>query len=122
MYYTYISCCCEYQPIDQSTGIQPAFKVLKIQINVVKKRSQVKIASFACFHHIIITLYFRFCSTDSFCLIGSHSHRFLCVRISDGLVMWETRLGGRIEATCALSVIHKLIVVGKFIEVLELLS
>ena len=35
--------------------------------------------------------------------------------------MWETRLGGRIEASSALSVIHKLIVVGKFIGVLELL-
>ena len=30
--------------------------------------------------------------------------------------MWETRLGGRIEATSALSAIHKLIVVGKFIK------
>ena len=71
-------------------------------------------------HHYHIV--FSFCSTDSFCLIGSHSHRFFCVRISDGVVMWETRLGGRIEATSALSVIHKLIVVGKFIGVVELLA
>lgn len=65
---------------------------------------------------------FSFCSTDSFCLVGSHSHRFFCVRISDGAVMWETRLGGRIEATSALSAIHKLIVVGKFIKKSELVT
>lgn len=35
--------------------------------------------------------------------IGSHSHVFMCIRLSDGKVLWESRLGDRIESSAALS-------------------
>lgn len=35
--------------------------------------------------------------------IGSHSHVFMCIRLRDGKVLWESRLGDRIESSAALS-------------------
>ena len=45
--------------------------------------------------------------------IGSHSYLFMSVSLSNGEVLWHTRLGGRIESSACLSRCGKLIVVGK---------
>lgn len=46
--------------------------------------------------------------------IGSHSHVFMCIRLSDGKVLWESRLGDRIESSAALSLCGRYVVVGKY--------
>ena len=45
--------------------------------------------------------------------IGSHGHVFMCIRLSDGEVLWERRVGDRIESSAALSLCGKYVVVGK---------
>lgn len=45
--------------------------------------------------------------------IGSHSYLFMSVSLSNGEVLWQIRLGGRIESSACLSRCGKLIVVGK---------
>ena len=45
--------------------------------------------------------------------IGSHSHMFICIRLSDGKVLWESRLGDRIESSAALSLCGRYVIVGK---------
>ena len=45
--------------------------------------------------------------------IGSHGHVFMCIRLSDGEVLWERRVGDRIESSAALSACGRYIVVGK---------
>ena len=47
--------------------------------------------------------------------IGSHSHVFMCIRLSDGEVLWESRVGDRIESSAALSTCGKYVVVGEVI-------
>ncbi|XP_022797527.1 acyl-CoA synthetase family member 4-like, partial [Stylophora pistillata] len=44
--------------------------------------------------------------------IGSHSHVFMCIRLSDGKVLWESRLGDRIESSAALSLCGRYVIVG----------
>lgn len=44
--------------------------------------------------------------------IGSHAHVFMCIRLSDGEVLWERRVGDRIESSAALSVCGKFVTVG----------
>ncbi|XP_028400135.1 beta-alanine-activating enzyme-like isoform X2 [Dendronephthya gigantea] len=44
--------------------------------------------------------------------IGSHSHLFLSVILSNGEVLWRTRLGDRIESSGCLSLCGQLVVVG----------
>lgn len=45
--------------------------------------------------------------------IGSHSHIFMCIRLSDGEILWERRLGDRLESSAALSACGRLVIVGK---------
>ena len=45
--------------------------------------------------------------------IGSHSYKFMCSRLSDGKVLWESRLGDRIESSAALSLCGRYVIVGK---------
>ena len=45
--------------------------------------------------------------------IGSHSYTFMCSRLSDGKVLWESRLGDRIESSAALSLCGRYVIVGK---------
>lgn len=45
--------------------------------------------------------------------IGSHSHLFLSVTLSNGEVLWKTRLGDRVESSGCLSLCGQLVVVGK---------
>ena len=45
--------------------------------------------------------------------IGSHSYTFMCSRLSDGKVLWESRLEDRIESSAALSVCGRYVIVGK---------
>lgn len=45
--------------------------------------------------------------------IGSHSCLFVAVSLTNGAVLWSTRLGGRIESSACLSRCGKLVVVGK---------
>ena len=53
----------------------------------------------------------RRCEGEVF--IGSHGHVFMCIRLSDGEVLWERRVGDRIESSAALSLRGKYVVVGK---------
>ena len=46
-------------------------------------------------------------------LIGSHSHKFMSIRLQDGVVIWSTTVGGRIEATAAVSSQHGVVFVGQ---------
>ena len=45
--------------------------------------------------------------------IGSHGHVFMCIRLSDGEILWERRVGDRIESSAALSACGRYVVVGK---------
>ena len=45
--------------------------------------------------------------------IGSHGHVFMCIRLSDGKVLWESRVGDRIESSAALSVCGRYVIVGE---------
>lgn len=47
--------------------------------------------------------------------IGSHGHVFMCIRLSDGKVLWESRVGDRIESSAALSKCGKHIIVGEVV-------
>ena len=51
------------------------------------------------------------CEGEAF--ISSHGHVFMCIRLSDGEVLWERRVGDRIESSAALSLCGKYVVVGK---------
>lgn len=46
--------------------------------------------------------------------IGSHSHLFMSVALSNGDIIWKTRLGGRVESSSCLSLCGQMIVVGEF--------
>ena len=45
--------------------------------------------------------------------IGSHGHVFMCIRLNDGKVLWESRVGDRIESSAALSICSRYVIVGK---------
>ena len=45
--------------------------------------------------------------------IGSHSYIFMCIRLSDGEILWNRRLRDRIESSAALSACGRLVIVGK---------
>ena len=45
--------------------------------------------------------------------IGSHSHVFMCIRLSDGKVLWESRVGNRIESSAAISTCGRYVIVGE---------
>lgn len=45
--------------------------------------------------------------------IGSHGHVFVCIRLSDGKVLWENRVGDRIESSAALSICGRYVIVGE---------
>ena len=45
--------------------------------------------------------------------IGSHGHVFMCIRLSDGKVLWESRVGDRIESSAALSICGRYVIVGE---------
>ena len=51
--------------------------------------------------------------TDGEVFIGSHGHVFMCVRLSDGEVLWETRVEDRIESSAVLSNEGTNVIVGK---------
>ena len=54
--------------------------------------------------------------------IGSHGHVFMCIRLSDGKVLWESRVGDRIESSAALSICGRFVIVGEvFLIYLKLL-
>ena len=57
--------------------------------------------------------------SDGEVFIGSHSHAFMCIRLSDGKVLWESRLGDRIESSAAVSLCGRYIIVGKVLYVLK---
>ena len=57
--------------------------------------------------------------SDGEAFIGSHSHAFMCIRLSDGKVLWESRLGDRIESSAAVSLCGRYIIVGKVLYVLK---
>lgn len=44
--------------------------------------------------------------------IGSHSGLFLAVEVANGVVLWQTRLGGRIESSACVSRCGNFITVG----------
>ncbi|KAK9747743.1 hypothetical protein RND81_02G012700 [Saponaria officinalis] len=44
--------------------------------------------------------------------IGSHSHKFVCVNAINGLVLWETKLEGRIESTAVVDGDFSQVIVG----------
>lgn len=46
--------------------------------------------------------------------IGSHSHRIQALDLIDGSLLWERVLGGRIEASAAVSLCRSLVVVGQY--------
>ena len=50
---------------------------------------------------------------DGVVFIGSHSFLFLSALLSNGEILWKTRLGGRVESSACLSRCGQLIVVGK---------
>lgn len=45
--------------------------------------------------------------------IGSHGHVFMCIRLSDGKVLWESRVGDRIESSAVLSKCGRYVIVGE---------
>ena len=45
--------------------------------------------------------------------IGSHGHVFMCIRLGDGKVLWESRVGDRIESSAALSMCGRYVLVGE---------
>ena len=45
--------------------------------------------------------------------IGSHGHVFMCIRLSDGKVLWESWVGDRIESSAALSICGQFVIVGE---------
>ena len=45
--------------------------------------------------------------------IGSHGHVFMCIRFSDGKVLWESKVGDRIESSAALSICGQFVIVGE---------
>lgn len=45
--------------------------------------------------------------------LGSHAHIFKAVRLSDGRVLWETRVGDRIESSATISQCGSFVIVGK---------
>ena len=46
--------------------------------------------------------------------IGSHSrHMFMCIRLNDDKVLWESRLGDRIESSAVLSFCGRYVIVSK---------
>ena len=51
--------------------------------------------------------------SDGEVYIGSHGHVFLCIRLSDGKVLWESRMGDRIESSAALSKCGRHVIVGE---------
>ena len=54
--------------------------------------------------------------------IGSHGHMFMCIRLSDGKVLWESRVGDRIESSAALSMCGKYVIVGKILVFIDILK
>lgn len=54
--------------------------------------------------------------------IGSHGHVFMCIRLSDGEVLWESRVGDRIESSAVLSMCGKYVIVGKVFVFTEILK
>lgn len=56
-------------------------------------------------------------------IIGSHSHRIQALDLISGSLVWERVLGGRIEASAAVSHCGSLVVVGQFLDLkLDLIS
>lgn len=56
-------------------------------------------------------------------IIGSHSHRIQALDLISGSLVWERVLGGRIEASAAVSHCGSLVVVGQFLHLtLDLIS
>ncbi|CAI0395229.1 unnamed protein product [Linum tenue] len=49
---------------------------------------------------------------DVYLLIGSHSHKFICLNAKSGSVLWEVKLGGRIECSAVIIVDYSQVVVG----------
>lgn len=49
-------------------------------------------------------------------IIGSHSHRIQALDLISGSLVWERVLGGRIEASAAVSHCGSLVVVGQFLD------
>ncbi|KAM7272379.1 hypothetical protein ACFE04_027042 [Oxalis oulophora] len=49
---------------------------------------------------------------DIYLFIGSHSHKFLCVNAKSGSVLWEIKLGGRVECSAAIVGDFSQVVVG----------
>ena len=45
--------------------------------------------------------------------IGSHGHVFMCIRLSDGKVLWESSVGDRIESSAAVSICGRYVIVGE---------
>ena len=45
--------------------------------------------------------------------VGSHGHVFMAVRLSDGHVIWEREVGGRVESSAVLSACGTYVIVGK---------
>ncbi|XP_071689989.1 putative acyl-activating enzyme 19 isoform X2 [Rutidosis leptorrhynchoides] len=49
---------------------------------------------------------------DIFVYIGSHSHKFICIKASSGFVQWEVQLEGRVECSAAILGDFSEVVVG----------
>ncbi|KAK6919855.1 AMP-binding enzyme, C-terminal domain [Dillenia turbinata] len=49
---------------------------------------------------------------ESYLLIGSHSHKLLCINATSGLVQWTVKLEGRIECSAAIVCDFSQVVVG----------
>ncbi|KAK1413394.1 hypothetical protein QVD17_35166 [Tagetes erecta] len=49
---------------------------------------------------------------DMFVYIGSHSHKFVCIKASSGFVQWEVQLEGRVECSAAILGDFSMVVVG----------
>ena len=45
--------------------------------------------------------------------IGSHGKVFMCIRLSDGEVLWERSVGDRIESSAAISACGIYVIVGE---------
>ena len=52
-------------------------------------------------------------SSEGEVYIGSHGHVFMCIRLSDGKVLWESRVGDRIESSAAVSKCGRYVIVGE---------
>lgn len=52
------------------------------------------------------------CGEHCVAYIGSHSHRFLAIKLDDGRILWDTKLGDRVESSACLSRDGQKIIVG----------